>query len=96
MGLTKRLMELQEAQCEEATNIAVEAGCLEQCEYHSDMVWETFEDPAEAYKIGNARFTANELQTEFRSRRELTDAIKEAIEEAGIDGCSICTKVLED
>ena len=75
MSLTKRLMEQREAQLEEATAIAAEAGCLKRCEYHPEIVWETFEDPAEAYKIGNARFTANELQTDFASRRELTDTI---------------------
>ena len=39
MGLTKRLMELREAQFDEATNIAVEAGALKMCELHPDVVW---------------------------------------------------------
>ena len=96
MGLTKRRMELREAQLDEATNIAIEAGALKRCELHSEIVWNVFDDPSVAYRIGNARFTAGELQTDFASRRELTDMIKEAIDEAGLDGCPLCERMLAD
>ena len=96
MGLTKRLMELRETQRAVATNIAVEAGALKRCELHPDVVWATFDDPSMAYRIGNVRFTAGKLQTDFASRRELTDAIKEAIDEAGLDGCWLCERMLAD
>ncbi len=86
----------REEQIEEATDIVVKAGALSRGEDHPEIVWDNFGDHEEAYKIGNARFTAGELQTHSESRRELTDAIKAAIEEAGMDGCPICAKMLKD
>ena len=96
MSLAKRMMELREEQRDEAIDIAVKAGVLERCDLHWEIVWDAFGDPSEAYKIANARFTAGELHTEFKSRRELTDVIKEVIEDSGSDGCPLCTKYLED
>ena len=95
MGLTKRWMESQEAKREEATDIAVQAGVLERCDIHEEIVCDTFGDPTEAYKLANAKFTADELQEDYESRRELTDKIKEAIEESS-DDCPYCEKILAD
>lgn len=96
MGRAKDEMMRQEAQIEEATEIAVKAGVLKRCEYHPDIVWDNFGEHEEAYKIGNAMYSAGELQTRFASRRELTDAIKSAIAQAGIGPCPACAKMLED
>ena len=96
MSQTKRAMEEDEAQFAEATRIAVRAGALARCDFHPDMVWDAGGDHTQAYMLGNALFTAGELQVSFESRRELTDAIKEAIEQAGIGGCPICDKMLAD
>ena len=95
MGLTKRWMEREEAKREEATDIAVKASVLERCDFHKEIICDMFGDPTEAYKIANARFTAGELREEYRSRRELTDKIQEAIEESS-DGCPYCAKMLAD
>ena len=96
MGPTKKRMELREAQLDEATNIAIEAGALKSCKLHPEIVWDAFDDPSVAYRIGNARFKAGELQTDFASPRELTDTIKEAIDEAGPRGCPLCERILAD
>jgi hypothetical protein len=96
MGRAKDEMMRQESQVEEATDIAVKAGVLNRCEYHADIVWDNFGDPEDAYKIGNAMFSAGELKNHFDSRRELTDAIKTAIKQAGLGPCPICAKMLED
>ena len=86
VGYTKRLMELHESQQVEAAAIAVEAGVLRRCELHPEITINQFADPSPAYKIANARFTANKLENNYASRRELTDAIQTAIEDALIDG----------
>lgn len=86
----------REDQMAEATDIAVKAGVLERCEFHPEFVWDIHGDREEAYKIGNARFTAGELQAEFHDRRELTDAIKDAIEQSGMGGCPRCAILRED
>ena len=65
-------------------------------EFHSEIVWDLSGDREDAYKLGNARFSKGELLNHFESRRELTDAIKAAIEQSGMDGCPRCAKMLED
>ena len=96
MGRAKDEMMRHDAQIQEATGIAVEAGVLRTCEYHTDITMEGGADPQEAYKIGNARFTRGELQARFESRKELTDAIKAAIDEIALDECPLCAKMLAD
>lgn len=95
MGLTKRWMESEEAKREEATNIAVAAGVLERCDFHEEIVCDMFGDPTDAYKLANYRFTRDQLQEDYKSPRELTDKIQEAIEESS-DGCPFCAKELAD
>ena len=89
MGLTKRWMEDREAKREEATEIAVEAGSLERCEIHRDYVRDTG-DTTMAYRLANTWFTTGELREDYASRRELTDVIKDVIEDSGIDSCPSC------
>ena len=96
MGRAKDEMMRLEALSLEARDIAVEAGVLLRCEYHPDFVWEHGADNEDAYKLANARFTRGEILTPCNSRRELTDAIKNAIEEAGIFGCPACANALRD
>ena len=96
MGRAKNEMMRQESLLGEATGIAVDAGVLERCEFHSEIVWDLSGDREDAYKLGNARFSKGELLNHFESRRELTDAIKDAIEQSGMDGCPRCAKMLED
>ena len=96
MGAMKRLMELRESQQIEASAIAVEADVLRRCEWHPGILINQFTDLSLAYKIANARFTANRLDNEYASRRELTDAIQTAIKDAEIDGCPLCEHLLAD
>ena len=48
-----------------------------------------------AYMLGNARFTAGALKGVFDDRREMTDAIKKAVEGSAIEG-SPCEKLKAD
>ena len=94
MGQAKKEMMRQEELLYEAADIAVEAGVLRRCKYHPDIVWDNHGDRSDAYKLGNARFSRGEVG-DFRSRRELTDAIKNAIEQSG-DECYLCAKRLAE
>jgi hypothetical protein len=89
------MLENQESQERDAIAIAVAGGALSPCELHSEIMINNWVDPADAYKIGNARYTAGELTAEYSSRRELTDAIKEAIDDS-VDSCPLCDKMLAD
>lgn len=46
--------------------------------------------------LGNARFTRGEILTPCKSRRELTDTTKDAIDQSGNGGCPICAKMRVD
>jgi hypothetical protein len=92
MGITKRMMEEQEEQRRIATEIAIEAGVLVSCEYHEE-VYDAFSgDETPAYKLGNYKLSNGKLGGVFSSPREMTDAIKAAIEDAGME-CYSCAKM---
>ena len=92
MGYAKRMMEEHEDKLSAAMKIALDARVLKHCEFHDDYILETGEDIAEAYRVGNARFTEGRFGDVFASRREMTDCIKEVVEEQP-DECYLCAKV---
>jgi hypothetical protein len=95
MGFAKRLLEEREQQRDVATVIAVDAGVLKRCEFH-DIVYDPLAgDNTPAYKLGNYRLSAGELKGVFSSSREMTDAIKSAIDDAGME-CYDCAKHRDD
>ena len=98
MGQAKHEMMRHEDNLVEATQIAIEAGVLGSCPYHPGTVWAiTVSAHSNAYKIANARFQARQLKGKYRSLREVTDTIKEAIDAAGMEGiCTSCDKLLAD
>ncbi|MGA9070037.1 MAG: hypothetical protein WB424_07275 [Terracidiphilus sp.] len=91
MSIVKRLMEHQEEQARVATKIAVDAGVLKKCEWHDNVI-NMFGDEADAYKLGNYLFSNGKLEGVFSERTEMTDAIKNAIQSAGIE-CALCAKI---
>jgi hypothetical protein len=80
-----------------AMAIAIKAKVMSQCEYHPDQFMlvdgGNIED---AYRIGNAKFTAGELKGVFETRREMTDKIKGIVDDYALDYCGICYKMLRD
>lgn len=95
MGYEKRKMEERENQRDVATQIAVEAGVLNRCEFHEE-VWDALAgDNTPAYKLGNYKFSKGELAGVFSDRREMTDAIDAAVEYAGME-CGSCAKLRDE
>lgn len=80
MSIVKRALEADQDKFNVATEIAIEAGVLERCEYCEANVFQGGEEVEEAYKLGNTKFTQGELDGTFADRREMTDAIKAAAE----------------
>ena len=95
MGGAKRLMEQMEEQRMVATQIAIEAGVLKRCEFHGEVYDPLAGDNTPAYKLGNYKLSKGELGGVFSSSREMTDAIKAAVEEAAMECCG-CAKERED
>lgn len=91
MSITKRVLEDRENKYLTALQIAIDAKVVNSCPHHDDVMLEGDNHIDDAYKIGNARITSGEL-TIFNSRREMTDAIKEAVEDNSADECYSCAK----
>lgn len=96
MGGAKRMMEDHEAKLQVAMGIAIQAGVLEQCEFHEDCVFEGSGDLEAAYRLGNSQYSAGELEGTFESRHEMTDLIKEVIEDHPAEECPSCAKIRDE
>ena len=92
MGFAKRLLEHRELQQSVALGIACEAGNVVECEFHEGIFIDQYSDPSDAYRLGNSKFSKGELDEVFYDRREMTDAIKAAIDESGTE-CPACTAI---
>ena len=93
MGGMKRLMEQQEEQRRVATEIAVAAGALKVCDLHFE-VYDPMGDKEGAYRLGNYKFTHGQIPI-FHTRQEMTETIKEAIDDAAME-CATCAKWREE
>jgi hypothetical protein len=96
MSQAKRLMEHHESQRQAAIDICLAAKVLRACEYHGDILLEGDREEEYAYRVGNKRFTGGELEGTFKTRQEMTDAIKAAIENEPCMSCPRCDKMLAD
>lgn len=94
MGQLKKWAEEKEQQREWGKQIAIDAGVLKVCKFHEKVYYDG-EDKTPAYKLGNYKFSKGDLKEQFSDRTEMTDAIKEAIEEAALS-CWVCDKVESD
>jgi hypothetical protein len=95
MSLTKRRLEEREELEQLALSILCDAGALEECDYHSDTYYDGGGDVEDAYKIANARISANEIDLpDDMSRRDFSDIIKSVYENhSGPDGCPACNNI---
>ena len=83
-------MERHENQCNIAIEIAIESGVLQRCEGHDEVVFEDSEDITEAYKLADLKFSSGEIKEFFDNKSEMTDVIKQVVEENCSDECSSC------
>jgi hypothetical protein len=99
MSMVKRMMEAQDELRSLSLGVLKEVGLLTECESHADTYYDGEQgDLEDAYKLANSKVTRgdNELPSGM-SRRDFTDAIKGTYEEnAGIDYCPSCEKMMRD
>lgn len=93
MGQAKRHMEHLEEQERVATQIAIEANVLKECDIHGTVF--LIDDADSAYKLGNYKFTNGDLEGIFEKRAELTDTIKQIIDETPFE-CIPCDSMYND
>jgi hypothetical protein len=77
---------------ETALGILLQAGVLNVCAVHTDTPIEGSGNLEAAYRLGNYKFTAGELDGIFENRREMTDYIKMVYEENADGECNQCTR----
>ena len=88
MSGAKELIWDQIEQADIAEEIAVEAKVLKRCPWHGSAYQDDF-DLTAAYMLGNRKFSRNELHGVFDSRREMTDTIKDVVDNAPLE-CLHC------
>ena len=74
-----------------ALKIAIDAGVLKRCVNHADVVYKSGVDIQQAYVLGNEQFSKGELAAVFVYRKEMTDAIKDAVGAHQAEACPDCT-----
>lgn len=94
MGLQKHAMMKAEDQEAAALGIARRAGVVDYCEHHGVHSHDG-DDIQPAYMLGNSMFSNGELDGIFDDRREMTDAIKAAVESCGTE-CYSCQRLEDD
>lgn len=103
MGRWKEEIEDDDARQLVATSILIDAGVLDRCPIHG-VVLQRYGDVQDAYRLGNYLYTEAEkdqgrteetkrgYEKPFESRREMTDAIKEANDQWYHEDCPMCLK----
>ena len=84
-------MEGEMARQSVAADIAVEAGVLERCIGHEEILIDLYGDPQEAYALAKKKLDSGDLDVRFDSIQELKDTIDSVVTESG-DECPICAK----
>ena len=92
MGGAKQMMEEKEAKLCIAMQIALEAGVLKKCEFHENCNYAGGEEIENAYKLANHKYSNGEFKDVFKNRREMTDIIKEVVEDEAAEECFVCAK----
>jgi len=75
--------------------LAIEAGVLQTCQYHEDIVYEKSSDRRPAYRLASAQFKAGQWPG-LSTQKALTDALDIAILDNCADECSRCEKWWDD
>jgi hypothetical protein len=95
MGAAKREKERHDDLVQLGLALCEDVGVLEQCEHHPGTYFEGSTSLQDGYKIANARWTRGQIQG-FKTRLEMTDAMKEASEFFVSEECVSCEKWKED
>lgn len=94
MSRIKRHMEEQEARRQEALDVCISAGTIEECEFHDGIYFSGETEVEEAYKLANSRITKGEITlSDGMTRKDFTDIVKSVHDDNSASyNCSICEK----
>lgn len=98
MGFQKELLIRMDELREVAIDIAKEAGAVEECVGHPDILLDQYDDDALtlAYKIANKRVSDGDIDLPDEvSRKGFTVIIKEVVAESGTN-CPRCERIMRE
>lgn len=88
------MIEHHEHKWQTAIEIALEAGVLQECEYHDSVVFEGSEDDITvAYRLGSNKYTAGNVSDVFRDEKEMKDYIRDVVDDNFCDECPSCARI---
>lgn len=88
MSSIKRHMEDQEALRQEALDVCIAAGTIEECENHEGIYYSGDEEVQEAYKLANTQISRGDIKLSGdMKRRDFTDLVKKVYEESSASHC---------
>lgn len=91
MSFIKGLINEQEGKFQYALELAIEAGVLKNCPYHEGSIYLGNKEIESAYKLADSKWQAGEINTDyFKTRKEMTDSIKELVSEHEHYSCNPC------
>jgi hypothetical protein len=98
MGAMSELAIVMDELRDTAAEVAAQTRALVRCPIHGDVLMNNCDDDAlqGAYKLANSKMTKGEIELPMGlTRRDLTDAIKEAVEEGEVE-CPRCANLFSD
>ncbi len=94
--MTSELMEWEDQKFQIAISIAVESGAVKACRMHDGFLYAGSSDFTKTYKIAAARQKRGDFDDLFENQKELTDLIKEIIEDNSYESrCQRCNELME-
>ena len=94
MGFAKRMLEARQNQRRIAADLTVEAGALEECEYHEEL-YEGDGDIDAAFEVAARKFESGELGDAFESAEELRSVLEDVIQPQP-EQCTYCERLNAD
>jgi hypothetical protein len=98
MGYQKELLIRMDELRDTAADIAKEAGAVEECVGHPEILLDQYDDDALtlAYKIANKRISDGDIDLpDDVSRKDFTDLIKEVVSESATN-CPRCERMMRE
>ncbi|EKO3434118.1 hypothetical protein ACE34P_002524 [Vibrio fluvialis] len=96
MSTIKRHMENEQHKFDVATDIAIQAGVLQLCEYCDSTVFQGSGDIEDAYDLGADMYASGDLGNVFDSEQDMIDAIENTVQSGDHSGevCFHCDEMI--
>ncbi len=95
MGYAKNCQIEHDQKRANALDLAIDAGVLKSCPYHTGCTYLSENEIESAYKLADSKWSSGEISSFFETSREMIDLIKEVVEEHGDYYCNPCKELTD-